>query len=66
MTVTALNFLELPTQKPRISFAIDEQLKQELEAQADVESRTVSNLVLLAVREYLEKTKSDRTKGKKS
>lgn len=72
MTATALQVVDLPTQKPRISFAIDEQLKAELEAQADRESRTVSNLVLLAVKEYLELAKqqgklSDRpTKGKKS
>ena len=66
MALTALRILELTTPKPRISFVIDNQLKQELEAQASVESRTVSNLVLLAVREYLDKAKSNRAKGVKT
>lgn len=64
MAITAFRFPELTTPKPRISFVIDNHLKQELEAQALSESRTVSNLVLLAVREYLDKAKSDRTKSK--
>ncbi|MCY7334547.1 MAG: CopG family transcriptional regulator [Pseudanabaena sp. CAN_BIN31] len=62
MTDMSLLHTELPTQKPRISFAIDSELKQALEIQAAKESRTVSNLIIVAVKEYLESC----AKGKKS
>jgi len=62
MTAMAFMVTELPTQKPRISFAIDSDLKQSLETQAARESRTVSNLIIVAVKEYLE----SRTQSKKS
>ena len=39
----------MPTQKPRISFAIDNELKQALEIQASKESRTVSNLMRMKI-----------------
>ena len=54
MTVMPFMDKQLPTQKPRISFAIDNELKQALEIQASKESRTVSNLIIVAVKEYLE------------
>jgi len=46
---------DLATQKPRVSFAIDGDLKQALEDQAAKESRTTSNLIVVAIKEYLER-----------
>ena len=59
---------DLATQKPRVSFAIDGDLKQALEDQAAKESRTTSNLIVVAIKEYLERAGklNDHTKGKKS
>jgi predicted transcriptional regulator len=62
MTATAIQGTDLATQKPRVSFAIDSDLKQALESQAAKESRTISNLIIVAIKEYL----GDRTNGKKS
>jgi predicted transcriptional regulator len=58
----------LTTQKPRVSFAIDSDLKQALESQAAKESRTISNLIIVAIKEYLarEDRLGDRTIGTKS
>lgn len=47
--------IDLATQKPRVSFAIDSDLKQALEDQAAKESRTISNLIIVAIKEYLER-----------
>jgi predicted transcriptional regulator len=57
---------DLATQKPRVSFAIDGDLKQALEDQAAKESRTTSNLIVVAIKEYLERAGklNDHTKGK--
>jgi predicted transcriptional regulator len=66
MTVIAIQETELATQKPRVSFAIDSDLKQALEDQAAKESRTTSNLIIVAIKEYLEREGKlgDRTNGK--
>jgi predicted transcriptional regulator len=68
MTATAIQGTDLATQKPRVSFAIDSDLKQALESQAAKESRTISNLIIVAIKEYLarEDRLGDRTNGKKS
>jgi hypothetical protein len=42
---------DVPTKKPRVMFTCDEPLKESLEAWAEHESRTVSNLVELIVRQ---------------
>lgn len=44
------DFFTVPTKKPRVMFTCDESLKDALEAWADKESRTVSNLCELIVR----------------
>jgi len=49
----------LTATKPRISFVCDSELKDSLEKLAALDSRTVSNVVLLAVREYINKAKSE-------
>jgi hypothetical protein len=41
---------DVPTKKPRVMFTCDEPLKEALEAWAEKESRTVSNLCELIVR----------------
>lgn len=66
MTAIAIQETELATQKPRVSFAIDSDLKQALEDQAAKESRTTSNLIIVAIKEYLEREGKlgDRTNGK--
>ncbi len=42
--------LDVPSKKPRVMFLCDESLKDALEAWADKESRTVSNLCELIVK----------------
>jgi predicted transcriptional regulator len=66
MTAIAIQETDLATQKPRVSFAIDSDLKQALEEQAAKESRTTSNLIIVAIKEYLEREGklSDRTNSK--
>jgi predicted transcriptional regulator len=68
MTAIAIQGTDLATQKPRVSFAIDSDLKEALENQAAKESRTTSNLIIVAIKEYLEREGKlgDRTNGKKS
>lgn len=48
----------MPTQKPRISFIADEELRSELEAWADEEFRSLSNLAEAIVREAVAKRQS--------
>lgn len=43
--------LDVPTKKPRITFTCDESLRDALEAWSKQESRTVSNLCELIVRQ---------------
>lgn len=43
--------LDVPSEKPRVMFLCDESLKDALKAWADEESRTVSNLCELIVRQ---------------
>lgn len=66
MTAIATQGTDLATQKPRVSFAIDSDLKEALENQAAKESRTTSNLIIVAIKEYLEREGklSDRTNSK--
>lgn len=54
-TAIQIQEIDLATQKPRVSFAIDSDLKQALEDQAAKESRTTSNLIIVAIKEYLER-----------
>jgi len=42
--------LDVPSKKPRVMFLCDESLKEALEAWAEKESRTVSNLCELIVK----------------
>ena len=51
--------ITMPSDKPRISFVCDSQIKDALEKLAELDSRSVSNVVLLAVREYIAKAKSE-------
>ena len=46
-----INLQDVPTRKPRISVVIDEELLQYLEQWAEAEERSVSNLVLLLLRQ---------------
>ncbi len=48
----------MPTQKSRISFIADEELKSELEAWADEDFRSLSNLAEAIVREAVAKRQS--------
>ena len=48
----------MPTQKSRISFIADEELKSELEAWADEDFRSLSNLAEAIVREAVAKRRS--------
>ena len=48
----------MPTQKSRISFIADEKLKSELEAWADEDFRSLSNLAEAIVREAVAKRQS--------
>ena len=50
----------VPTKKPRITFVADDELKRELEAWADEESRTVSNLCELIIRKAVEARKAQQ------
>lgn len=45
-----LETFDVPTKKPRVMFTCDDSLKDALEAWAEDESRTVSNLCELIVR----------------
>ena len=55
---------EMPTRKPRISFVVDEELKETLETWASEESRSVSNLCELVVRRAAENWKASKKNTK--
>lgn len=48
---------EMPTDKAKVSAYIDEELKKDFERLADLESRSMSNLVEILIREAVEKAK---------
>ncbi len=59
--VIAFSTTEMPTPKPRVSFVIPEVIKEDLEKLAAMEDRSVSNYLLVLVRQVIEEAKK---KGK--
>lgn len=50
----------VPTKKPRISFVCDEELKTDLEIWAEEESRTVSNLCELIIKQAIKQRQESK------
>ena len=47
------------TDKELIAFQIDRQLKEALELKANQESRSISNLIRVAIKQYLERCETE-------
>lgn len=50
---------EMATKKPRVSFVIPEDIKDDLEVLAQMEARTVSNYLLVLVRQAIAVAKKE-------
>lgn len=57
---------DLPTRKPRISVVVDEELLHYLEQWADSEERSVSNLVVVLLKQAVEAREENQRQSKKS
>lgn len=51
--------LEMPAKKPRVSFVIPEEIKDDLEKLAQMEERTVSNYLLVLVRQAIQRARQE-------
>lgn len=57
--VSTVETVTMPSPKPRVSFVIPEDVKDDLEALAAMEERSVSNYLLVLVRQAIEQAKKD-------
>lgn len=58
------DFQDVPTKKPRITAVVDEEIQQYLEEWATDEERTLSNLVVVILKQAIEARKQSQKKGK--
>ena len=56
----------VPTKKPRISFVADDELKADLEEWAEEESRSISNLCEVLIRQAVQQRKSKQSSDQPS
>ncbi|MFQ3618827.1 MAG: hypothetical protein SNJ57_18120 [Cyanobacteriota bacterium] len=58
----SLDFLSVPTNKPKITFICDEETRAYLEAWAEEEGRSLSNLVEQIVKRVIKQRKDEQGK----
>ncbi len=51
----------MPSEKPRVTIYLDEDIKADLEKLAEANDRPVSNFVLVLIKEAITKAKADGT-----
>lgn len=60
-----IDLQEVPTRKPRISVVVDEELLQYLEQWAEIEERSISNLVVFLLKQAVESKKARQAENKR-
>ena len=61
MSAFIIELIDVPSKKPRIAAVVDEEIQQYLEEWANEEERTLSNLVVVILKQAIEARKQAKT-----
>jgi len=65
MNASHIELMDVPSKKPRIAAVVDEEIHQYLEEWANEEERTLSNLVVVILKQAIEARKQAQAGKKK-